>query len=107
MLPFTKKIDQQIQHLGMAWEYNSGRGRGGIRILNQFKSANAGGGERRELTLPSDGRIIHKYRNKWSSKVRFKQEKKMQKRNPYLTNTGEALLPTTSAQLIIRPSLNF
>ena len=48
MLPFTKKIDQQIQHLDMAWEYNSGRGRGGIRILNQFKSANAGGGGRGE-----------------------------------------------------------
>ena len=101
MLPFTKKIDQQIQHLGMAWEYNSGRGRGGIRILNQFKSANAGGGERRELTLPSDGRIIHKYRNKWSSKVRFKKEKKNAETKPvphkyWLSTTSNHKCPTNN-----------
>ena len=101
MLPFTKKIDQQIQHLGMAWEHNSGRGRGGIRILNQFKSANAGGGERRELTLPSDGRIIHKYRNKWSSKVRFKKEKKNAETKPvphkyWLSTTSNHKCPTNN-----------
>ena len=89
MLPFTKKIDQQIQHLGMAWEQNSGRGRGGIRILNQFKSANAGGGGRGEnwRFQVMDALYISTEINdppKWGSK----KKKKMQKRNPYLTNTG-------------------
>ena len=90
MLPFTKKIDQQIQHLGMAWEHNSGRGRGGFEFwINSKVQMPGGGGGRGESWRfqVMDALYISTEINdprKWGSK----KKKKMQKRNPYLTNTG-------------------
>ena len=89
MLPFTKKIDQQIQHLGMAWEHNSGRGRGGDSNFESIQKCKFRGGGRGESWRfqVMDALYISTEINdprKWGSK----KKKKMQKRNPYLTNTG-------------------